>query len=367
MKVSLIHPSLNNIGGSEQVCISLITALKEIGCTITLGTFEKTNWAKMKAYYGNLIIPDFEVISKRGFIPNAYGEMLNFYALSLKMPRDSEICIVSCTSPWFYPPGGRKLVVYILPPLNYERGLRRIYLEPYLLIQRVFLSRVKNKILLTNSSFSSKIITDAYSINPDILYPPVKTASFYSKKKDELIVSVGRFDPTKRHEILIEALRKTKTKTNCIIMGGIAGDSVNQSLSYIAFLKNLISKYNLNERIKLLVNCPHDLLLENLAKAKVYVHCYENEPFGISIVESMAAGCVPIVHQSGGAYYDIINKDQHGLSFCTSEELAEQIDSILTDPDFYSKLSKDCLQRAENFSDKVFRKNFVNLIAKMKQ
>lgn len=320
----------------------------------------------MKKFYGNLATPDFEVVSKRMFIPNAYGEMLNFYALSSKMPSDSEVCIVSCTSPWFYPPHGKRLVVYILPPLNYERGLRRIYLAPYLFIQRVFLSRIKNKTLITNSSFSSKIIANAYAIKPGILYPPVQIDSFYSKKKDELIVSVGRFDPTKRHELLIEALRKTKTKANCIIMGGIAGDSVNKSLSYIAFLKNLISTYKLNDRIKLLVNCPHDLLIENLAKAKVYVHCYENEPFGISIVESMAAGCVPIVHRSGGAYYDIINNDLHGLSFNTTEELAGQIDSIFTNPEFYSKLSKDCLQRAESFNDKTFRKNFVNLITKLK-
>src|SRR5207244_11868431 len=38
-----------------------------------------------------------------------------------------------------------------------------------------------------------------------------------------------------------------------------------------------------------------------LGKAKVYVHSALNEHFGITIVEAMAAGCVPVVHISGGA------------------------------------------------------------------
>jgi glycosyltransferase involved in cell wall biosynthesis len=114
----------------------------------------------------------------------------------------------------------------------------------------------------------------------------------------------------------------------------------------------------------LLVNCPYDLLLENLAKAKVYVHCYENEPFGISIVESMAAGCVPVVHRSGGAYYDIVDSDQYGLSFRTTDELACKIDTLLLDSQFCSKLSESCIQRSQHFSDSAFKKNIVNLITK---
>ena len=35
-------------------------------------------------------------------------------------------------------------------------------------------------------------------------------------------------------------------------------------------------------------------------ESKVYLHTYVNEAFGISIVEAIAAGCVLIVHNSGG-------------------------------------------------------------------
>src|SRR5690348_11024217 len=39
---------------------------------------------------------------------------------------------------------------------------------------------------------------------------------------------------------------------------------------------------------------------ELLGRAKVYVHCAKNEHYGITIVEAMAASCVPVVNDSGG-------------------------------------------------------------------
>ena len=40
--------------------------------------------------------------------------------------------------------------------------------------------------------------------------------------------------------------------------------------------------------------------IELLKKAKIYLHTMVGEHFGISIVEAMALGCLPIVHNSGG-------------------------------------------------------------------
>ncbi len=37
-----------------------------------------------------------------------------------------------------------------------------------------------------------------------------------------------------------------------------------------------------------------------LLSSQFYMHNLRNEPFGISTVEAIAAGCIPLVHNSGG-------------------------------------------------------------------
>ena len=39
---------------------------------------------------------------------------------------------------------------------------------------------------------------------------------------------------------------------------------------------------------------------KTVSRAKVYFHPTLYEPFGIGIVEGMAAGCIPVAHDSGG-------------------------------------------------------------------
>jgi glycosyltransferase involved in cell wall biosynthesis len=56
----------------------------------------------------------------------------------------------------------------------------------------------------------------------------------------------------------------------------------------------------LTDRVKFYPNAPAEQKVDLLKKAKLYLHTMEGEHFGISIVEAMALGCLPIVHDSGG-------------------------------------------------------------------
>jgi glycosyltransferase involved in cell wall biosynthesis len=51
---------------------------------------------------------------------------------------------------------------------------------------------------------------------------------------------------------------------------------------------------------RVIVNPNKELYQEVLAKSKIYLHLMKGEHFGITVVEAMSAGCVPIVHDSGG-------------------------------------------------------------------
>jgi len=357
----VIHPSLNAGGGSERVCLTIIESLKEKGHNVTLGTFEKTNWEKVEKHFGRVVKPDAEVARSRVFGMSAYGELLNFHLLLSSIPKDYEVAIVSCTSPWFYCPATKKTIIYMIPPVGYQNGLKRIYLTPYIFIQGKFLEKAQKRVILTNSLFSSKVIEDVYSLKSKVLYPPVDLEAFHSSDKEELVVSVGRFNSYKRFEVLLRAFANVD-EGKCVILGSIYKSTSGDSLRYLRKLRRLVNDLKLNDRVELLVNSPFSILKHTLSKAKLYVHCALFEHFGISVVEGMASGCVPIVHRSGGPYEDIIDHDRYGFSFEDANELADKITLLLKNDDLYTKYSGEAIKRSEFFSRENFKKRILNIV-----
>jgi glycosyltransferase involved in cell wall biosynthesis len=117
-----------------------------------------------------------------------------------------------------------------------------------------------------------------------------------------------------------------------------------------------------NHRIILIVNVSSQSLRRILSKAKIYVHCAPHEYFGISVVEAMACGCVPVVHKSGGPYTDIIEYDEYGFSFESAHELASKINLLLNNNDLYEKFSERAQERSKMFNRENFKKHLIDTI-----
>jgi glycosyltransferase involved in cell wall biosynthesis len=361
MNVNILTPTLNGKGGSERVCLDIIGALKERGHSIALGTFEKTDWKNVAIFLGKAEKPDKEIVGSRIFGTFAYGETLNFHLLSKKMPKNSDITIISCSSPWFYCPPSKRVIIYMIPPLWYKKGWREPYLKPYIFIQRKYLNKTKAKVLLTNSSFSAETIRAAYSWNPRVVYPPVDLKHFYPSKKEDLIVSIGRFDPFKKFEVLIKSFEYLDLG-KCIIIGTVNEVRKRESINYIKNLTKMIKDLKLQNRVEILVDCSLTILRNMLSKAKLYVHCAWFEHFGISIVEGMASGCVPIVHRSGGAYIDITDRDRWGFSFIDAQDLSEKIRLLLMSDKLMKEYSEKAIERSKFFSREIFRNKIADIV-----
>jgi glycosyltransferase involved in cell wall biosynthesis len=216
--------------------------------------------------------------------------------------------------------------------------------------------------LLTNSVFSAETIRRVYSFKPHVLYPPVDLRKFCASEKEDLVVSVGRFDPSKKHEILIRAFKHVKNNARCIIIGSSAGDILSGSRTYLSALEKLVRNLGLSDRVTFLVNCPSGLLSETLSKAKVYVHCYYGEHFGISVVEAMASGCVPIVNKSGGAYYDILRSGLYGFGFENEDDLAESLNLLLDNEDTWITYSEKAIVRSKCFNKENFKRRIADIV-----
>ena len=79
------------------------------------------------------------------------------------------------------------------------------------------------------------------------------------------------------------------------------------------------------------------------------------EHFGIAVVEGMAAGLVPVVHKSGGAWNDIILRGRYGFGFSSVDEAIRCIETGIKD---YQRYRDQAIKRAKMFSKERFKERF---------
>ena len=86
------------------------------------------------------------------------------------------------------------------------------------------------------------------------------------------------------------------------------------------------------------------------------------EHFGITTVEAMAAGAVPIVFDGGGQS-EIIVHNKNGLLWSTTEELCNETKRVILNIDLRDSLSKEALKDAKRYSTERFDNAFDALLS----
>ena len=83
----------------------------------------------------------------------------------------------------------------------------------------------------------------------------------------------------------------------------------------------MIENYGLSRTVTLTPNASNEELVDSMSKSMIYLHTMIGEHFGISIIEAMAAGLLPIVPAYGGCS-EIVPTDHQ---YHTLEEAADYI------------------------------------------
>jgi len=152
-------------------------------------------------------------------------------------------------------------------------------------------------VILCNSHFTRLAILDNwrdFSIpGPVVVYPATlrqfdSSATFPARQNRA--VYVARLSSFKRHEIMKELAQSFPSYS--FVSTGSA------NAAYARYLSRLRKGKPPNYQI--IENASWTQVRDLLQSSKLYVHCARDEHFGISIVEAMSAGCVPLVHASGG-------------------------------------------------------------------
>ncbi len=221
---------------------------------------------------------------------------------------------------------------------------------------------------ICNSYFTKSVIDQVYGVDAQVIYPPVKTADFNPGKKENLIVAVGRLSRqlhAKHQEILIEAmyqLRPILPDWKLVIAGG------STDFNYYKELLDL----SRGLPIKILVNPKFSQIQDLFARAKLFWSAtgFGEDPdltperiehFGITPVEAMAAGVVPIVTGLGG-HRETIEEGKSGLLWLRLDELVAQTVEMARNYRKWGIMSKKAQKRSKMFSEEVFTHNFSKLL-----
>lgn len=374
MKIAVTHTTLNVLGGAEKLCLTTIEVLKLANHEITLVTVEKTNWRFVRKMFGNVTKPDHEVyfttakLSKRlshwaitaalyiiellairsrrkyDLIINTYGDLFNSIA-----------DIVYVHFPW------RATLKYSqIPPITNPETWN-IYLSLYNFVASL-LDKNTCTTILTNSRFVEEVVRDSLHRSSIVVHPPVDIETFMppvkNQRREDFVITISGFSPKRRLERVPYIAKRVKSARFLMI-----GKADAYSLATLKKLKRLIRILDVKDRVELLTNIPRSTLLDLLSRAKVYLHVMPQEHFGISIVEAMASGCVPVVHRSGGPWLDILNEKQaeYGYAYNTIEEAAEFIRILLTDETTRKNMASAAIERSSKFDKAVFKRKIVKI------
>jgi len=86
------------------------------------------------------------------------------------------------------------------------------------------------------------------------------------------------------------------------------------------------------------------------------------EHFGITTVEAMAAGCVPVVINRGGQP-ELVTAGVDGALWETLDELMARTGEIIADRATRERLAARAVTSAERFSEERFRDRLLELVA----
>jgi alpha-1,2-mannosyltransferase len=368
LKALVLHHNLNSIGGEAAVAIHMIESLQQLGYEVSLMTVQKPDFNKMAERYGKTL----RLKNIRYLIPCKLNYLGVYQRLLSAIPIPSNLkdvdIVVSTTGDTlpYNVPHDVICVQYIHFPvllgnMNYKYNqskLWRTYFKPYQVIGRALSKRAiaRSNIVLANSFFTKDALARLYGIKANVLYPPVDIKRFFtayqSRSREQKVLILSRFSPEKGIEKVIELSQMVTNATSFEVVGALTPGN----RYYFNSLTEKINDHGLEDKIKLTPNASNEELIEIMSSCAVYLHTMYGEHFGVSIIEAMAAGLIPLVPSYGGCNEIVPSQ----CLYNTLQEAAERISTAIDDRD--RRKMEYFHNIAQHFSLESFTESLKNII-----
>jgi glycosyltransferase involved in cell wall biosynthesis len=214
------------------------------------------------------------------------------------------------------------------------------------------------------SEFVRRHIAERLGRDALVVHPPVDvTGARVAADKERTIIAVGRFFPAadannKKHGLMVEAFRALAARApgwELHLAGGCHADPGSQA--YLAGLRRQAEGLPIHFH----PNAEPDALDDLYARASLFWHAAghgeerpeRQEHFGITTVEAMSHGSVPIVPALGGQV-EIVADGENGRLWHSVDEFVSITAELAAEPARAERLRKAAIESAPRFSKERF-------------
>lgn len=230
--------------------------------------------------------------------------------------------------------------IHIYPKYNYDRIGDSLY-EAYLSSINAMDKSVKPDRIVANSRYMANYLSDVYGVTVnDVVYPGVDSNLFIDLPIDQnLFVTVSQLWQHKRVSLLIEAIALTDD-TQLIVIG--AGPEKERLLE-------VTQKLGVEDRVFFFTGLTNIELGLILARACAFLFAPINEPFGIVVLEAMAAG-KPIIAVDQGGYLEACQPDYSFIVPPFPSAFSEKITYLQRNPEIARQMGNKGRLAASHFT-----------------
>jgi glycosyltransferase involved in cell wall biosynthesis len=141
----------------------------------------------------------------------------------------------------------------------------------------------------------------------------------FNDEPEDFFIIVGRMTPGKG---IAEAIRIAKRAHVRLVIVGQITSHLPWSKKYFA---EEIQPHIDGDRVTHINSLPHDQLMEIVGRAKGFLFPSQwEEPFGLAVAESMAAG-TPVLAYPRGSMPELVRDGESGYLLCSEDEMVEAI------------------------------------------
>lgn len=303
LKVALVTEELTQLGGAERVLDALVEMFPQAPIFTLVWDKAKTNHQYDHRDIRTTFIQKmpFGVKKYKWYLPlmpraiekinlSEYDIIISSVSALIKGVKTykNQIHLCYCHTPTRYLWMESKSYIKNAPIPFFVRPLMPLVL--YFLRRWDLKASKRPDFYLANSVNVQARIKKYYHRDSMVLYPPVETDKFkIDPKIGDYYLLVSRLEPYKKVDMVLDAFNQLGKKLK-IVGGGTKKDEL---------------KKKAKENIELIGRVDDKRLSEFYAKAIAFIFPQE-EDFGITAVESMAAGRPVIAYQKGGALETVI-------------------------------------------------------------
>jgi len=221
--------------------------------------------------------------------------------------------------------------------------------------------------VMANSAFTRGWIDRMWKTEADVLFPPIQVQRLHpAPTREKAVITVGRFfapglGHAKRQQEMVQFFADAHRAGRLpgwrmYVVGGME----DSQRGYVEQVRAAGS----GAPVEVITNAPRSQVEELLSTSSVFWSAtgfgsdenempWASEHFGMTTVEAMAGGCVPVVIDAAGQK-EIVREGVDGYRWSTPEQLVSRTVEIAADEELRARLAGSATERAQAFSETAF-------------